>query len=153
MRAPAEPSGAAPVFREPARPRRRLSIPVLPILGLLIGLAALGFGGVFVKEKLAERSRASALADSLRAAQLADSLRLASLPTTGWIVLEGDLPEDAILWLDTSQVHSRTFSASPGPHTVEVESSEFQAWERHIVVRLGDTLKIFVELELRPDSL
>ena len=91
--------------------------------------------------------------DSIRAAQVADSIRLAAVPTTGWIVLEGDLPEDAILWLDSTQMNSRIFAATPGQHNIEVESDEFQPWERRVVVRLGDTLKIFVELELRADSL
>jgi len=139
--------------RDPSllRPRRtHLYIPVVPILTILVAAGAVVVGVIVAKSKLAERSRAAAVADSLRAVAAADSARRAAVPTVGWIQLVGDLPEDAILWLDTNQMNSRLFSATPGSHNVEVEADEFEPWERRVMVRLGDTIQVMVELNLRP---
>ena len=92
---------------------------------------------IFDRERAADVGvPVAAVADSLRAVAAADSARRAAVPTVGWIQLVGDLPEDAILWLDTNQMNSRLFSATPGSHNVEVEADEFEPWERRVMVRI-----------------
>lgn len=71
-------------------------------------------------------------------------------PAYGWILVRGDLPADAIFWLDDGQFRSRLFRAAPGEHNLEVETGDFQPWERRITVRAGDTLRVQVDLVLLP---
>lgn len=105
------------------------------------------------------RRRAAAAADSAQALAAADSARLAdsaraaaALPTTGFVRVTGDLPDDAIISVNGEPKDARTFALAPGTHTLEVESSEFEPFERRITVRIGDTTRVFVELELKSDS-
>jgi len=74
-------------------------------------------------------------------------------PTVGYVSILGDMPDDAIYWLDGKKMTGRIFEAAPGRHGLEVETGEFQPWEQRITVRLGDTTKVDVELVLiEPDS-
>jgi len=66
----------------------------------------------------------------------------------GFVRIIGDLPDDAIIWLDSVQVSGLVQSVTAGRHNLEVETTEFQPWERRITVRAGDTTRVFVELEL-----
>ena len=77
---------------------------------------------------------------------------VAAAPTMGFIRLIGDLPNDAIIWLDTAQLSGMILRVLPGSYTLEVETEEFEPWERRVTVRAGDTLRVRVELELKADS-
>jgi hypothetical protein len=74
------------------------------------------------------------------------------VPDVAFIRLIGDFPEDAVFLLDGEEVSGRLIRTTPGQHLVEVSSSEFEAWERRVTVRAGDTLRVFVELELKADT-
>ena len=140
------------------RPRRR--IPVVPIAG---GVAVLAVAAVltvvFTGKREGSARAAAAAADSARAKARADSIAkaradsiatYAPTPTVGWVRVSGDLPDDVILWLDSKQMSDTIFQASPGTHNLEVETGEFQPWETRIRVRAGDTLRVNVELVLKP---
>jgi len=102
---------------------------------------------------------AAPAADSARTAA-ADSARAAapvapSVPPAvelGYVRIRGDLPDDAIIWLDGRRMPTRLFQASPGGHGLEVETGEFEPWETQITVRVGDTLRVYVELVLKTPS-
>jgi serine/threonine protein kinase len=143
---------------EPSMERPRRKIPVVPLAGgvAVVAVAAI-LAVVFTGKR--ESPRPSAVADSARVAARADSVAraradsiatYAPTPTVGWIRVSGDLPDDAIIWLDSKEMKGLIFPASPGSHNLEVETSEFQPWETRIRVRLGDTLRVNVELELKP---
>ncbi len=70
----------------------------------------------------------------------------------GFVHVIGDLPDDAVLWLDSTQQRGKTFAARPGSYNLEVETGEFEPWEKKITVRVADTTKVRVELELKSDS-
>jgi hypothetical protein len=70
----------------------------------------------------------------------------------GYVRVRGDLPEDAIIWLDGRRMPTRLFQASPGGHGLEIETGEFEPWETRIRVPVGDTLRVFVELTLKTPS-
>jgi hypothetical protein len=99
----------------------------------------------------ADSARAAApaapIAPSARADSMAPSAPLA--PEVGYVRVRGDLPEDAIIWLDGRRMRARLFQASPGGHGLEVETGEFEPWEIRIMVRVGDTLRVDVELVLK----
>jgi hypothetical protein len=157
--APPEPV-SLPVLPEPAaqEPRSRRRIPIVPIVGgvALVGLAAV-LAAVFMGKREKSAPPAAAAVDTARPAAPAVPTAPSApavAPTVGYIRVSGDLPDDAIIWLDESQVRGRVFPASPGLHTLEVETAEFQPWDTKITVRTGDTLRVRVELELKvpPDS-
>lgn len=127
------------------------------MVAALIVLAIGGAAWYFLMGPGAQERRRAFVADSLRTAAAADSVRradslnaLANAP--GVVRVSGDLPEDVIISLDGEVKNSRTFTASPGAHTLEIESSEFQPYERRITVRLGDTTRVYVELELKEET-
>jgi type II secretory pathway pseudopilin PulG len=97
-----------------------------------------------------------AAADSAAAKARADSIAtFAPVPLVGWVRVHGDLPPNAVVWLDSKQMKGSVFPASPGRHTLQVMTDEFEPWESRIRVQLGDTLTVEVELVLiqqRPDS-
>ena len=72
----------------------------------------------------------------------------------GYVRLRGELPEGAVVWLDERRVSGRLFQASPGSHSLQIETDDFEPYERSITVRAGDTLRVNVELTLKapPDS-
>jgi hypothetical protein len=70
----------------------------------------------------------------------------------GYIRVIGDLPDEAIIWLDSTQQHGRTFSAAPGSYNLEIETDDFEPWEKQIAVRVRDTTRVRVELVLKSDS-
>ncbi len=130
---------------------------MVPIVGgiALVGVAAV-LAVVFMGKR--EKSARPAAADTTRPAAPAvptappapAAATAPSAPDVGYVRVSGDLPDCAILWLDQSQVRGRVFPASPGVHTLEVETAEFQPWDTKITVRAGDTLRVRVELELKP---
>ena len=91
----------------------------------------------------------SAVAPAVDSAAIraADSAR-AVAAAMGFVRVFGDLPEDAIIWLDTTRLQGLVARVTPGRYTLEVETTEFQPWERRITVRAGDTTRVAVELEL-----
>jgi hypothetical protein len=115
---------------------------------VLVGIGAVmmlkGRGGPEAPEPSAAAATPAADSGALRAA---DSAK-APTEAMGFVRISGDLPDDAILWLDTTQVTGRLLRVAPGRYTLEVETTEFQPWERRITVRVGDTVRVFVELEL-----
>jgi len=125
------------------------------------GVALLAVAAVVVVVTMGRREgTASPAADSARAAApaapIAPSARADSMapsaplaPEVGYVRVRGDLPEDAIIWLDGRRMRSRLFQASPGGHGLEVETGEFEPWEIQITVRVGDTLRVDVELVLK----
>ena len=138
---------------KPSMERQRRRIPVVPIVGgvALVGVAAV-LAVVFTGQREKTARSAVAVVDSARARARADSIATYAptpTPTVGWVRVIGDLPDDAIIWLDAKNTKGRVFQASPGSHALEVETGEFEPWETRIRVRLGDTLKIRVELALR----
>jgi hypothetical protein len=84
---------------------------------------------------------------ALRAADSAKAAAAAAA-AVGYVRILGDLPDDVVLWLDSTQVSGRLIAIAPGRYNLEVETTEFQPWERSITIRAGDTLRVFVELEL-----
>lgn len=143
---------AAPV-RGPAasKGRPRLHVPVGPILGgvALLGVVAL-LAVVFRGKKATPAPPAVVVIDSARARARADSIATyAPTPTVGWVRVIGDLPDDAVIWLDANAMKGVIFQASPGVHALEVETGEFQPWEKRIRVLVGDTVKVYVELALK----
>jgi hypothetical protein len=150
VEAPAKP---APAFRYRGRrsPNLGAAIKWLVVLVIVAGLAGAGY--VFGTRYLAARQvRADSLVAAARADSIrADSVRLASI---GYLRVTGDLPDDAIIWVNGEQ-KSRTqvIQLAPGRYNLEVETTDFQPWERSITIRAQDTLRIFVELELPQDSL
>ena len=152
-----EPAAPTEPPSEPPRPRRR--IPIVAIVGgvALVGVAAVV--AVVSMGKREETARPPAAADSARTAA-ADSARAAapiapSAPPAvevGYVRVRGDLPEDAIIWLDGRRMPTRLFQASPGGHGLEIETGEFEPWETRITVRVGDTLRVAVELVLKTPS-
>jgi type II secretory pathway pseudopilin PulG len=134
------------------------------------GVALVGVAAVVAVVSMGKREDtarpATAAADSARTAAdsartaAADSARTAapiapSAPPAaalGYVRIRGDLPDDAIIWLDGRRMPTRLFQASPGGHGLEVETGEFEPWETQITVRVGDTLRVNVELVLKPPS-
>jgi serine/threonine protein kinase len=135
--------------------RKAEPLPRSPLLGRILGILALVGITVLAVMVLGKRVRnapslTAAARDSMRAKERADSIAtFAPLPTVGWVKVHGDLPDDAVLWLDDQQrVKGPIFAASPGRHSLEVQTDEFEPWESKIRVRLGDTLIVEVELVL-----
>jgi hypothetical protein len=91
------------------------------------------------------------VADSVRAADSA-AAALAAASAGGWVRILGDLPEDAVMWFNGRPRRGRFLAVPPGRYTLEVETTEFEPWEREIVVRPGDTLRVRVQLELKQDN-
>ena len=161
MRAPAWSEPAAPQLLHPEPPRPRRKIPIVAIVG---GVALLAVAAVVVVMSMGKREgTTSSAADSARAAvpavPIAPSARPDSLAPSaplaaevGYVRIRGDLPEDAIIWLDSRRMPARLFQASPGGHGLEIETGEFEPWETQITVRAGDTLRVNVELMLKPPS-
>jgi hypothetical protein len=148
MPAPAE---EPPVRREPIirEPRRQVYIPIVPIVTFLVVAGGVVGGLLVLKQKIAERAvRQAFVVDSLRTAAARDSVAAVVADSSGFIRIVGDLPDDAIIWLDSVQQHSRVFSAQPGSHDIEVETGEFKPWETTVNVLSKDTLRVRVELEL-----
>ena len=150
VEAPA-PKTPPPAFRYRGR-RSGSAAGFIKVLVVLIVVAGLGFAGWFfgtriiaARKAAADSTAAAARADSIRA----DSIQLASL---GYLRVTGDLPDDAIIWVNGEQKARGVIQLAPGTHTLEIETSEFQPWERSITVRARDTTRIFVELELPQDS-
>jgi serine/threonine-protein kinase len=102
------------------------------------------------------RAARAAVADSAAAKARADSIAtFAPVALVGWIRVHGDLPDDAVIWLDSKRMRGSVFPASPGRHTIQVITDEFEPWESRIRVQLGDTLTVEVELVLvqpQPDQ-
>jgi len=164
VRSPAwlEPAAHQEPPSEPPRPRRR--IPIVAIVG---GVALVGVAAVVVVVSMGKREGtarpAAAAADSARtaapAAPIAPSARADSMAPSaplaaevGYVRVRGDLPEDAIIWLDGRRMPAKLFQASPGGHGLEIETGEFEPWETHITVRAGDTLRVNVDLMLKTPS-
>lgn len=146
------PAPPAPTFRPRRRPPRDFS-GLIKVLVILVILGGLGYGAWYYMNTIRPRQRAQAAADSVRAAQAADSVlraeSLATLATMAWFRIVGDLPDDAIIYLEETQKTGRIIQAFPGTWNLEIETSEFEPWERRITLRAGDTLRVNVELELK----
>jgi len=155
-RRPARPSEPTP--RRPSVERRAEPLPRSPLLGRILGILALVGITVLAVVVLGRRVRnapyfTAAALDSARAKERADSIAtFAPVPTVGWVRVDGDLPDNAILRLDHKQVKGMIFPAAPGRHSLEVQTVEFQHWQTGIRVRLGDTLTVEVELVLKQQS-
>jgi hypothetical protein len=145
---------------EPPRSRRR--IPIVAIVG---GVALVGVVAVVAVVSMGKREGtarpAAAAADTAPAAAPlapsapADTIAPSAPPLAaevGYVRVRGDLPDDAIIWLDGRRMPARLFQASPGGHGLEVETGEFEPWETRITVRVGDTLRVYVELTLSTPS-
>jgi serine/threonine-protein kinase len=150
---------SSPVLSEPAaaqEPRSRRRIPIVPIVGgvALVGVVAV-LAVVFMGKREKSARPAAAAADTARPEAPAVPTAPAApavAPTVGYVRVSGDLPDDAIIWLDEIQMRGRLFRASPGEHDLEVETVEFQPWKTTITVRAEDTLRVRVELELKVPS-
>jgi hypothetical protein len=153
---PRRPTMVRPALQPPAR-----KLPVGKIVAGVAAVAVLAAVAVVILTKREEtaqpRAEAAAAraaarkaaADSAAAKARADSIAtFAPVPLVGWVRVIGDLPDDAILWLDDKQMKGLTFPAAPGRHNLEVQTDEFEPWETHITVRLGDTTRVDVELVL-----
>jgi hypothetical protein len=135
-------------------PRSRGKLVAIAAVVIVVGIGAAvmlsrGKAGARVAPDSAQ-SRAPAQAPG-------DTARGAAAPATaavamGFVRVIGDLPDDVILWLDTTRQPGRVFQAAPGSYNLEVETDEFQPWERRITVRAGDTTKVRVELELKASA-
>lgn len=156
--APREPV-SSPVLSEPAaaqEPRTRRRIPIVPIVGgvALVGVAAV-LAVVFMGKREKSARPAAVAADTARPAAPAVPTAPAApavAPTVGYVRVSGDLPGDAIIWLDEIQMRGRLFQASPGEHDLQIETAEFKPWATTITVRAEDTLRVRVELELKVPS-
>ena len=160
---PHQPTMVRPPLQAPPR-----KLPVGKIVAGVAVVAVLAAVAVMVLTKREEtaqpRAEASAAhaaarkaaADSAAAKARADSIAtFAPVPLVGWVRVHGDLPPNAVVWLDSKQMKGSVFPASPGRHTLQVMTDEFEPWESRIRVQLGDTLTVEVELVLiqqRPDS-
>jgi serine/threonine-protein kinase len=161
VRPPAR-SGPAVIQEPPSEPpRARRKIPIVAIVG---GVALLAVAAVVAVVTMGKREGtagpAAAPADSARAAVPAVPIAPAARPDSaapsapaaeevGYVRIRGDLPEDAIIWLDGRRMPGKVFQASPGGHGLEIETGEFEPWETRITVRTGDTLRVNVELMLK----
>lgn len=143
---------------KPSPERPRLNIPIGPILGgvALVGIVAL-LAFVLTRKKATPTPPPVVVVDTARAREVAESIATyaptpapAPAPTVGWVRVIGDLPDDAIVWLGEREMTGLLFQASPGSHALEVQTLEFEPWETRIRVRAGDTLKVFVDLVLKP---
>ncbi len=165
MAAPAQPprESRSPVFEDrvaavtgPKRPSgiligSSIAAVVLVVVGVLATLRYLHQGGSAAPPPAPAAPRPVAAAPV--APPKADSAHHdSSTAGMGFVHVIGDLPDDAILWLDSTQQHGKTFAARPGSYNLEVETGEFQPWEKKITVRAADTTKVRVELELKSDS-
>jgi hypothetical protein len=144
----------APVFRQEVKSTRgpRTSAPMIggAILVLLVAAAAyLMFGRKSDPVAATPDTTAVAAPDPA-----ADSARAAAAQAAamGYIRVSGDLPDDAVIWLDSTRQRGRVFTVTPGSYDIEIETEEFEAWERRVTVRAGDTTRVRVELELKSDS-
>ena len=163
----------APEPRRPTTVRPAVLPPTrkLPVAKIVAGVATVGVLAAVAVVVLTKReetaqpraeaaaardSARKAAADSAAAKARADSIAtFAPVPLVGWVRLNGDLPDNAVIWLDSKQMKGSVFPASPGRHSLQVMTDEFEPWESHIRVQLGDTLTVEVELVLiqqRPDS-
>lgn len=154
----------APVFRQAdAGPRRsRMGIIVAAIVVLAAAAAAFflfGRGGSGAPAAAADSTpRAPAAArDSAPPAQAAAPDTTPAAPavaaaTMGFLRVSGDLPDDVIIWVDSTQRRGRVIELAPGSYNLEIETAEFEPWERRFTVRAGDTTRVRVELELKADS-
>ena len=136
---------------KPSLERPRRAIPVVPILGgvALVGIVAL-LAVVFTRKRVTPAP--VVVIDTARAREVAESIATYAptpTPTVGWVRVIGDLPDDAIIWLGEEEMKSLTFQASPGSHALEVQTGEFEPWETRIRVRVGDTVRVFVDLVLK----
>jgi hypothetical protein len=152
---PAPPSRTAPTFRSARRSSGGGNAGKIIVL-LIVAAALGGAAWYFFMGPGAQQRRQRATADSLAAAAAADSVRRAdslqaAANAPGVVRVSGDFPEDVIISLDGEVKNSRTFTAAPGSHLLEIETSEFEPWERRITVRVGDTTRVFVELILKEE--
>lgn len=146
-----------PLRRSTERPAERpalVEVQKSPMLGRILGIAAIVVVAVAAVLILGRRvnnapNLPAPVKDSLRAVARAESIAtFAPVPTTGWVRLNGDLPDDAVIWLDNVKVKGLVFPAQPGRHTLQVVTDEFEPWETRVRVTLGDTLTVEVELVL-----
>jgi hypothetical protein len=138
-------------------PRRRS--PVLWVVGavVVVGIAAgawMLFGrGKGAAQPSARQPTAPATPPPAAAAPVAAAAEsVAAASAEGFIRISGDLPDDAEIYLDTTLVTGLLLRTTPGRHRLEIQTGEFQPWERTLTVRAGDTLRVSVELELLPDT-
>lgn len=154
---------AAPVFRQADAGGAGKSRMPLIVGAVVVIAAAAGAFVVFGRKggaptPAADTSAAAAPArDTSKAAAAAPRADSAATPAAaaaamGWLRVSGDLPDDAIIWVDSTQKRGRTFELAPGSYNLEIETNEFEPWERRFTVRAGDTTRVRVELELKADS-
>jgi PEGA domain-containing protein len=172
---PASPPPDRQPVSTPAPPRRRMNV------GLVAGIVVvlLGGGGAAViltrgraaaapdttahrpaavatpapapTDSTPPRADSTVRADSAAAAPAA-AAPAAPAPTIGFLRLSGDLPDDAVISLDGEEMSGLFLRATPGRHEIDIESQDFLPWSRTVTVRAGDTLRVRIDLELKPDS-
>ncbi len=159
-----------PIGESAAQPRRNM----VPIVGGVVAVLVLGGAGMMLMRRgdssppaAADTTRTPSQAvatpptaptsrDSISATSATDSAAAAAAAAAasgaGWIRISGDLPVDAVVWLDGAPRRGRIVQAPAGDHVIEIETGEFQPWDTTVSVRAGDTLRLRVELILKPDS-
>jgi hypothetical protein len=151
------PARTTPLHTAPSAPARSRP-PIAMIAGAVVVVAGLGVGAMMLMRGRGGTptpadqplqpgpSAAAPRADSAPAGTT-DSAAAAAT-AMGFVRVIGDLPDDAVIWLDTMRLQGRVAQIAPGRYNLEVETTEFQPWERRITVRTGDTTRVLVELEL-----
>jgi hypothetical protein len=66
----------------------------------------------------------------------------------GWIRLVGELPPEAVVWLNGRAVRGRVLAVTPDVHEIEVEAPDHESFTANVAVEPGDTTP--VELRLVP---
>jgi hypothetical protein len=125
----------------------------LPLPVPVVDSAAVATSDSAARDSSRADSTLAALPDTAKAVAPDTASAVAPAPTQGFLRLFGDIPEDAIVWLSQRRVRGRVVAAAPGTYNLEIETAEFEPWERRITLRAGDTLRVRVELELKVDSL
>ena len=159
-RASAPPFAALLAAQEPKS--RRFPVAMVAGAVVLIGLGA-GAYMMFGRGKAsaapeAPAASAPAAPETTPPATAAPAATPAPPPTDtaaavmGTIRVNGDFPEDAEIYVDAEEVTGRSFRVRPGRHTIEVQTNEFQPWTRTVTIRGNETVRVFVDLELKPDS-
>ena len=153
---------AAPVFRQadagPSRSRTGMIVAAIVVIAAAAAAFFLFGRGKGTPAVAADSTPPAAAPDSARAPQAAapdtttPAAPAVAAAARGFLRVFGDLPDDVVIWVDSTQRRGRVIELAPGSYNLEIETAEFEAWERRVTVRAGDTTRVRVELELKADS-
>lgn len=131
----------------PRPPARR--VPLVPIVAGVIAIVIAGAAVVMLRGR-GEGAQVVPPPDTARAdpsTAVAVDSSAATPASIGVIVLEGELPPDAVIAVDGREVRGTSIRVTPGAHDIEIAAAGFAPYDETIAVGAGDTLRVEVALE------